>query len=145
MKGDDGSWHYSNGDLGTLISNYFQQLFTSHSSSVGDIFERVTPLVTGDQNLALMAAIEAMEVRNAIFSMYPDKAPSPNGMNLAFFQKLWSIIRNDVVQFCEDCFSSCSFPNKVNDNLNTLISKKKFPVFVTNLRPLSLYNVFVDQ
>ena len=29
--------------------------------------------------------------------MHPDKSPGPNGMNPAFYQKIWSIVCKDIV------------------------------------------------
>ena len=42
--------------------------------------------VTDKQNQFLPRPFEALEVKEAIFSMHPDKEPRPDEINPAFFQ-----------------------------------------------------------
>ncbi|KAH1106592.1 hypothetical protein J1N35_010360 [Gossypium stocksii] len=51
-------------------------------------------------NAFLLALFSANEFRQAIFSMHLDKASSPDGMNLSFFQHCWPIIGNDIFTKC---------------------------------------------
>lgn len=44
------------------------------------------------------------EVKNAVFSMHPDKSPGPNGMTPVFYQKYWTIIGNDVFKLVDRLF-----------------------------------------
>ncbi|XP_019181629.1 PREDICTED: uncharacterized protein LOC109176679 [Ipomoea nil] len=41
----------------------------------------IQPRVTATQNEGLLRLFEESEVKSALFSMYPDKAPGPDGMN----------------------------------------------------------------
>ena len=50
--------------------------------------------------MSLLAPIKVSEVCEAIFSMHSDKAPGPNGLNPTFFQICWTVVGDDVVQFC---------------------------------------------
>lgn len=36
------------------------------------------------------------EVRGAFFEMSPFKAPAPDGFHAGFYEKAWSIIRDDI-------------------------------------------------
>ena len=40
------------------------------------------------------------EVKEAIFSMHPNKSSAPDGLNPAFFQKNWGIVGLDVTSAC---------------------------------------------
>ena len=42
--------------------------------------------VTEEHNKYLLWAVEVQEVKDAIFSMHPDKSPSLKGMNPHFFK-----------------------------------------------------------
>lgn len=36
------------------------------------------------------------EMKNAVFSMHPDKSRGPDGMNPAFYQQFWDVVGKDV-------------------------------------------------
>lgn len=39
------------------------------------------------KNEAIIAEVSEQEVKTALFSMYPDKSPGPDGMSTGFYQK----------------------------------------------------------
>lgn len=53
--------------------------------------------VTTADNNALLTPFTLEEFYKAVFSMHPHKAPSPDGLNPAFFQKFCYLIENDIV------------------------------------------------
>lgn len=85
----------------------------------------------------------AEEVKAALFQMDPDKAPGPDGMTPSFSQKYWSIVGLDVVRLTQKIFQSGELPDGINDTNVVLILKKKNPVTVGDLRPISLCNVLI--
>lgn len=44
--------------------------------------------ITREQNEELLALIEEVEVKKALFNMHPDTSPSPEGMSPGFYQKI---------------------------------------------------------
>lgn len=82
-----------------------------------------------------------MNVREAIFSMHPDKSPGPDGMNPTLFQKFWSIVGDDVSSAYLDFIQNYEFPSGLNETSVVLIPKKSNPEYVTDLRPMTLCNV----
>jgi carbamoylphosphate synthase small subunit len=66
--------------------NYFDQLFKANTSTQDPILSLVVEKVSQEENEKLVAPITKEEVRTALFQMHPDKAPGPNGFNLAFYQ-----------------------------------------------------------
>ena len=83
------------------------------------------------------------EVKNAVFSMHPDKSPGPNGMTPAFYQKYWTIIWNDVFKLVDRLFRDGDINPYLKSTNIVLIPKKKNPINVGELRPISLCNVFM--
>lgn len=106
FKNDTGEWvNWQNG-LQDLIQNYYKELFSSAQTSCDEVVRCVSTKISSEQNIDLLQEISEAKVRAAIFQMHPDKAPGPDGMTPAFFQKHWKIIGADVVQMVRDFFSS---------------------------------------
>ncbi|XP_031099874.1 uncharacterized protein LOC116004082 [Ipomoea triloba] len=142
LKNDSSLWVENEG-LFSLVLNYFEDIFTSNNSSppTDYFFESVTPRVSQSQNENLLRPFEAEEVKAALFSMFPDKAPGPDGMNPGFYQHFWDVVGEDVTSFVLNCLSTCSFPEGLNDTNVVLIPKKCVPQMVTDLCPIALCNV----
>lgn len=69
-----------------IIVDYFSGLYqTSVTDARLTENERVNT-ISGQQSEELLVAISYEEVKKAVFSMHPEKAPGPNGFNPAFFQ-----------------------------------------------------------
>lgn len=88
-----------------------------------------------------MKDVSKDEVRNALFQMHPDKAPGPDGMTPAFFQKHWNVVGNDVFEVVIDFFREGTGFQELNRTNVVLIPKKKDPIKVTDMRPIYLCNV----
>lgn len=81
------------------------------------------------------------EVRVALFQMHHSKALGPDDMSPMFFQRLWSIISNDVIIAIQSLFHFGKVLKQINYTYVSLIPKVKAPKDVTQFRPTSLYNV----
>ncbi|XP_031108567.1 uncharacterized protein LOC116013045 [Ipomoea triloba] len=100
--------------------------------------EAMKPVADNDD---LLRPFDTHEVKAALFSMFPDKAPRPDGMNPGFFQHYWDVVGMDVSDFILNCLNTCSFPAGLNDTNVVLIPKKSIPECVSDLRPIALCNV----
>lgn len=101
----------------------------------------ISEKLTADDCIFLLQPFEEKEVKAALFSMHPDKSPGPDGMNPAFFQNYWDITGRHVISSCLNFLNNGFLPVHLNDTSLVLISKKKNPEFMTDLRPISLCNV----
>lgn len=112
LKNDAGEWNEWNEGLEELITGYYKGLFTATLVEWTEVIECVTNSITVEQNLSLLPEVTDVEVKEALFQMHPDKAPGPDGMTPAFFQKHWSTVGKDVVLLVRNFFrrgSSCGF------------------------------------
>lgn len=92
-------------------------------------------------NANLTKHVEDQEVKIALFSMHPHKAPGPDGMSFFFFQKYWNVVGDDICCAVKVFFQSKNMLFTFNHNLISLIPKIKNPSKVANFRPISLCNV----
>ncbi|XP_031104893.1 uncharacterized protein LOC116009862 [Ipomoea triloba] len=142
LKNDLGVW-VEHDELNDVVLNYFHDIFASNVSTTNlDSFTAsITPRVTQEHNTALLRPFELEEVKAALLSMFPDKAPGPDGMNPGFYQHYWDVVGGDVSAFVLNCLNSSSFPPGLNDTNVVLIPKKHHPELVFDLRPIALCNV----
>lgn len=129
--------------LKELITNYYQELFSSSQVNSDEVINCVKQKISEEQNVQLMKEITEGEVREAIFHMHPDKAPGPDGMTPAFFQKHWNVVGKDVIKMTRDFFRTGIMLGGLNETNVVLLPKKKNPTVVGDLRPIALCNVLV--
>jgi hypothetical protein len=63
-----------------------------------EVLTSVHVSVTQSMNDQLMAGFEDAEVKQALFQMYPLKAPRPGGYPAQFFQKHWDTCGDEVTR-----------------------------------------------
>lgn len=120
---------------------YFENIFMAANEDE-HLSERIQfKQITEEQSNGLLQHITEKEVKDAVFAMYPEKAPGVDGLNPCFFQTYWSIVSTDVVVFCRNFIEHGILPDEVNNTLVCLIPKVKCPKQVADLRPISLCNV----
>lgn len=81
------------------------------------------------------------EVKDAIFSIYPDSAPGPDGLSAIFYQYCWDIIDKEVHQAAISFFSLEEIPDSFLQNFICMIPKKDKPHRLEEFRPISLCNL----
>ena len=70
--------------------------------------------------------------------MEGDKAPGLDGFTMAFFQKCWSVVENDVMAFFDHFHRSSKFERSLNASFLALIPKKNNALNIRDFRPISL-------
>uniref|UniRef100_A0A803NH35 Uncharacterized protein n=1 Tax=Cannabis sativa TaxID=3483 RepID=A0A803NH35_CANSA len=123
------------------IFDCYSNIFQASLVDLHVIVDCITPSITQSQNTVLMESVIMDEVKATLFDMHPDKAPGPDGMTSAFYQKFWSVVGSDVVDVVQLFFNSNSIPQGLNDTNLVLIPKKKNPVSMGDLKPIALCNI----
>lgn len=116
-----------NSGLDQLIRGYFEDLFTSRGCDSEALIRHVKAVVTEEQNAKLLTPFEEWEVKQAIFSMHPDKSPGPYGMNLGFLQNYWDIVGPQVVSSVLNSLNPGYMPQGLNHTFIVVIPKVKNP------------------
>lgn len=73
--------------------------------------------------------------------MHPTKAPGPDGLSAAFFQKYWKSVSKGVITTCLHILNEGGNITPLNHTYIVLIPKIAKPMRVMNYRPISLCNV----
>ncbi|KAL8148453.1 hypothetical protein AgCh_005718 [Apium graveolens] len=141
LLNDDGQRVGWESGLQDTMVNYFTKLFGASQTVWNHLFECVMRRINHVQNASLLAQVEANEVKKALFSMHPDKSPGPDGMSPGFYQKFWGIVGGDLVEIVHKFFLTGVLEEGMGDSNIVLIPKKKNPVNMMDLRPISLCNV----
>ncbi|GKF49196.1 hypothetical protein Tco_0142447, partial [Tanacetum coccineum] len=111
-------------------------------------------LMEGDKNTAyfhkvlsedeandMIQQVTNLEIKQAIFDIDNDKAPSPNGFTACFFKKAWSIVGDDVSHAIKEFFHTGNLLKEVNASMISLIPKMATPNKVSDFRPIACCNL----
>ncbi|KAH9651249.1 reverse transcriptase domain-containing protein [Citrus sinensis] len=103
--------------------------------------EELPAKVTEEMGNYLDQPFTEEEVADALAQMCPTKAPGPDGLPAAFFQKHWSSVKEGVVTTCLHVLNEGGNLAPLNHTYIALIPKENKPKKVTEFRPISLCNV----
>lgn len=81
------------------------------------------------------------EVKGALFSMDPFKAPGSDGFHASFFQKSWSVVQDSLSNMVLAVLRGSALPSSVGEILIMLIPKVSVLESLNQFRPISLCNV----
>lgn len=138
LKDSNGVWVSHKEGLKEVVVHYFSDIFKEDTGTCipndwpnmfpNQVANQISPIITNE------------DIKNAIFSIGPLKAPGEDGLLVLFFQKGWELISHDFCQFIQLCFRQCSLPTSLNATLIALVPKTDNPQAMNDLRPISLCN-----
>ncbi|CAL9224803.1 unnamed protein product, partial [Arabidopsis halleri] len=101
METEDGLAVYEEDQIATVITQYYQKLFTSapveDEELLVTVSEAIRPCISAELNNRLEAIPSAQEIREGLFDINPEKAPGPDGFSASFFHSNWAAIGDEVV------------------------------------------------
>lgn len=132
LEREAGGWCGSEEEVVDEISGYYSNLFTSvDASNWEDKLHGIPATVTEAMNSSLIKPVEDEEIRQAVFSMNPTKAPGMDGMTPLFFQAFWHIIQYDVCKAIKSFFLSSFLLKSFNHTLISFIPKSENPTKIS--------------
>jgi hypothetical protein len=105
-----------------------------------NIFGGASDLVTNEENRGLTAPFLEKEEKDAVFGSYSEGAPGPDGLSFLFYQKLWDIVKDDLLKLVKGFQDSKLDLFKLNFATLTLIPKVEDASEMKKFRPISLLN-----
>ncbi|XP_060969883.1 uncharacterized protein LOC133037085 [Cannabis sativa] len=138
---DDVHWISGRRDIGDYFTENFQQVFTSVNPPVDEeLIGIIPPMVSSVMNDSLTSILSRDEIRRAVWSMGPLKAPGPDGMHGRFYRSHWEIVADDVIGTVSEFFQFGRFVKSLNRTFIVLIPKKEGAKKFDDFRPISLCN-----
>jgi len=93
LKKPDGHFTEDVLEMGGLASSFYKELYTSEGTvHMERVLDTVPIKVTPEMNDLLIAPFTEKEVKEALFQMFPTKAPGPDGLPAHFFQRHWDFV-----------------------------------------------------
>jgi hypothetical protein len=92
-------------------------------------------------NGMLLAPYTMLEVKNALFQMFPTKAAGPDGFPAHFFQWNWELCGEDITRSGIRIISGEESVELINNTVLVLIPKVQNPTLLSQFRPINLCNV----
>jgi len=92
-------------------------------------------------NAQLMSEFTEEEIKQALFAIRDLKAPGPDGLPAIFYKTFWDVVGVRLTREVMEVLKGGWIPASWNKETIALIPKTEKPERVTDLRPVSLYNV----
>ena len=130
--------------IGQAAEDYFRNLFTTTRDAeftYDGVFNHFNRRVTREMNEDLTRPVTEEEVRKAVFSIGPNKAPGPDGFTGAFYRQFWPTIKDQITQEVQQFFDNGILDPQINKTNLCLIPKIEVPRAMGDFRPISLCNV----
>ena len=127
-----------------MLCEHFKKLFTTTMPSQEQMDVAISDLpakITGEMADFLEQPFTTEEIIEAIAQMCPTKAPVPDELSAAFFQKHWSSVKEGVITTCLHILNEGGNIAPLNHTFIALIPKVRKPRTVNEFRPISLCNV----
>jgi hypothetical protein len=124
LKNNEGVWHDGPSDMERMATSYFQELFTRDPSlNADDLISLTQGKVTMAMNDDLCKDFTEEEIGDALFQIWPLKAPGVDGFPARFYQRNWGTIKVEVINAVKLFFATGNMPDGVNDTAIILIPK----------------------
>eukprot|EP00253_Pinus_taeda_P023771 PITA_23771 len=125
-------------------ANHFRNLLSAERNGeeedVTEFLSAIPNLVSKEDNVSLMSPTSEEEITNIVWSMDPDKAPSPNGFSIYFYRICWEIIKFDLFRMIRGVLRKTKMGGGTKSTFLALIPKETNPRSFDRYRPISLCN-----
>ncbi|KAL0421047.1 UNVERIFIED_CONTAM: hypothetical protein Slati_3127600 [Sesamum latifolium] len=114
-------------DIGHEFVAYYTSLLGTEFQTLpvdNGVFEW-GPKLSSEHALELCRAVTPLEVKEAIFDISDNKAPSPDGFSACFFKRAWNIVGDQVCTAVLDFFRSGRMLRQLNYAIIALVPKSE--------------------
>jgi hypothetical protein len=134
----DGRLSSNQAEISNHIGKFYQKLYSEQCSWRPRVDSLSFDSILEAEAEWLEREFTEEEVRKVVKSMVGDKAPSPDGFSMAFFQACWEVLRVDIMKVFNEFHARGKFELSLNTSFITLISKTPGANDLKDFRPISL-------
>jgi hypothetical protein len=128
LKRIDGSVTEDAREMGTMTTRFYKDLYRAEgTSNMEAVLSTVPTKVTPAMNDGLLKPFEEKEIKEALFQMFPTKAPGPDGFPAHFFQRHWDVCGTEVTSVVLRILRGEDDPSVINNTFIVLIPKVASP------------------
>nr|CAD1837592.1 unnamed protein product [Ananas comosus var. bracteatus] len=98
-----------------LFSFFFNQLGIDHGSNANINLQETYKDEILDLS-SLQEPFTVTEVKRAIFSNAPEKVPCPDGFSMLFYQRFWSLLKNDIMGVFSSFYNGTATLDEINSS-----------------------------
>ena len=139
IENEEGQAFFEESHIANSFVLFYQHLFTAGTADSSSVVqEALIPKVTDSMNQMLIELPGKQEVKEAVFSINPDKAPGPDGFSASFYQVFWDVIGDDIYRDIRDFFETSYLNPRHNETHVRLIPKTTSAKRVSDYRPIAL-------
>ena len=136
-------WIYEVDKIKEHIQHEFSKLYTlelcmAHIHS--PVMNFSCCMLSEEERCKMGREVDEEQIRVALWSIKPFKAPRVDGLHAGFFQYFWHDVQALVCQEVKKAFAYGTIPAYLNTTLITLVPKCNNPESLANYRPISLCN-----
>lgn len=141
LLNSEGSWIYNSLNIALEINNHLISIHAQIQPILppDPTYLNMIPKLTVDDCRLLTALPEAKEIKAALWSIHPFKAPGKDGLHAIFYQKNWKDIKDKIIREVTNIFNVWQFQESWCKTLLCLIPKLANPSSANHFRPLGLY------
>ncbi|XP_026410669.1 uncharacterized protein LOC113305892 [Papaver somniferum] len=100
----------------------------------------IPDIVNSEDNKILEKIPSQEEIKEAVFCLNQDGAPGPDGYAGIFYREAWNIIKEDLTNVIQFCWSNQLIPSGLNSNFLILLPKIQGAKKASQFRPIGLSN-----
>ena len=102
LKTEDGTAIQGQATISTEVRTFFEHLYNDEEQVPQCLMEEmvsdIPSLISPEEILRLESPITKGEVKKAMWSLHPDKAPGSNGFPICFYITFWPLIKKYLMR-----------------------------------------------
>ncbi len=134
----DGAVYEVESEVREKVVQFYTFLYQEHKSWRPTVDRLDFDMISEEEQALLERKFDRDEVLQVVKDLQGDKTPGPDGFTMAFFQKCWSVIEDDIMGFFEEVHTYCKFERSLNTSFIALIPKKQNATNIRDFHPTSL-------
>lgn len=141
LRYDNGKWITDHEELRDHVTYFYKTLFACNKNWCNWKQTDINfPELGTDEIHYLSKEISIEEVKSALFSMKPWKAPGPYGFLAGLYQRAWDVLVVDLSEFVKETWKNPSRIAEINKTNICITLKIDHPQKFTQFHPISLCN-----